>query len=61
MRCTLAIGAAAEQELMIGENSQYWPDVVVVDRLIADGVIGEVIAAQAAFESRFDPFLPMAR
>lgn len=52
----LAIGAAAEQVLMIGENSQYWPDVVTVDRLIADGAIGDVIAAQAAFELRFDPF-----
>ena len=52
----LASGAAAEQAFMVGENSQYWPDVVAVDRLLTDGAIGDVIAAQAAFEARFDPF-----
>ncbi len=52
----LAAGAAADQAFMIGENSQYWPDVVAVDRLVRDGAVGEIIAAQAAFENRFDPF-----
>lgn len=52
----LAAGAAADQAFMVGENSQYWPDVVAVERLLRDGAVGEVIAAQAAFECRFDPF-----
>ncbi len=51
----LAIGSAADQAFMVGENSQYWPDVVSVKRLIIDGAIGKVIAAQAAFETKFDP------
>jgi len=51
----LAIGAAAKQAFMVGENSEYWPDVVSVGRLITDGAIGRVIAAQAAFETKFDP------
>ena len=52
----LATGAAADQAFMVGENSQYWPDVVTVERLLRDGAVGDVIAAQAAFECRFDPF-----
>ncbi len=51
----LAEGAAASPAFMVGENSQYWPDVVAVDRLLRDGAIGEVLAAQAAFEIPFDP------
>lgn len=52
----LAAGAAADRAFMVGENSQYWPDVTAVDRLLRDGAVGDVIAAQAAFECRFDPF-----
>ena len=52
----LATGEAAGQAFMVGENSQYWPDVMIVDDLLREGAVGEVIAAQAAFECRFDPF-----
>lgn len=51
----LVAGAAAEQAFMVGENSQYWPDVVALDRRLRDGAIGDVIAVQAAFENRLDP------
>jgi predicted dehydrogenase len=42
--------AAAERApglLMIGENAQYWPEVLIAKRLIEDGAIGDVITANA--------------
>ncbi len=33
---------------MVAENAQYWPEVLTVRDLIADGAIGEVITARAA-------------
>ena len=33
---------------MVAENAQYWPEVLTVRDLVADGVIGEVVTARAA-------------
>ena len=33
---------------MVAENAQYWPEVLTVRDLIADGAIGEVVTARAA-------------
>jgi len=33
---------------MVAENAQYWPEVLTVRDLIADGAIGDVITARAA-------------
>jgi UDP-N-acetyl-2-amino-2-deoxyglucuronate dehydrogenase len=43
----LAAGADADVVFQIAENAQFWPEVVEVQRLIADGVIGEVISARS--------------
>lgn len=34
---------------MVGEQSEYWPDAVIVRQLIRDGALGDVITAQALF------------
>jgi UDP-N-acetyl-2-amino-2-deoxyglucuronate dehydrogenase len=34
---------------MVAENTQYWPEVRTVQRLLADGAIGEVITARGSF------------
>ena len=42
--------AAAEQAgtvFMVGENTQYWPEVVKAQQLINDGAIGDIITARA--------------
>ena len=39
---------AAGTVFMVAENAQYWPEVLTVRDLIADGAIGEVVTARAA-------------
>ena len=43
----LAAGATADVVFQIAENAQFWPEVVEVQRLIAQGAIGEVISARS--------------
>jgi predicted dehydrogenase len=43
----LATAAASDRVFMVAENAQYWPEVLLVQRLIRDGAIGEVITARA--------------
>ena len=44
----LAAARAAGTVFMVAENAQYWPEVLTVRDLIADGAIGDVITARAA-------------
>jgi UDP-N-acetyl-2-amino-2-deoxyglucuronate dehydrogenase len=44
----LAAADAAATVFMVAENAQYWPEVLTVRDLIADGAIGEVVTARAA-------------
>ena len=44
----LAAADAAGTVFMVAENAQYWPEVLTVRDLIADGAIGDVITARAA-------------
>jgi predicted dehydrogenase len=44
----LAAADEAGTVFMVAENAQYWPEVLTVRRLIADGAIGEVVTARAA-------------
>src|SRR5262249_7333243 len=44
----LAAAAATDTVFMVAENAQYWPEVLTVQRIIADGAIGEVVTARAA-------------
>ena len=44
----LATADAAGTVFMVAENAQYWPEVLTVRDLIADGAIGEVVTARAA-------------
>jgi UDP-N-acetyl-2-amino-2-deoxyglucuronate dehydrogenase len=43
----LGAARAAGTVLMVAENAQYWPEVLTVRDLIADGAIGDVITARA--------------
>jgi UDP-N-acetyl-2-amino-2-deoxyglucuronate dehydrogenase len=43
----LTAARASDRVFMVAENAQYWPEVLTVRRLIADGAIGEVITARA--------------
>lgn len=43
----LEAGRAADVVFMVAENAQFWPEVVEVQRLIAEGAIGEVISARS--------------
>jgi predicted dehydrogenase len=43
----LAAGAEADVVFQVAENAQFWPEVVEVQRLIADGAIGDVISARS--------------
>ncbi|MET1049989.1 MAG: Gfo/Idh/MocA family oxidoreductase [Acidimicrobiales bacterium] len=43
----LAAGAAADVVFQIAENAQFWPEVVEVQRLIAEGAVGDVISARS--------------
>lgn len=50
--------AAAERAggvFMVGENAQYWPEIVKTRELVQSGAIGEIITARAAFVMEFDP------
>jgi predicted dehydrogenase len=51
----LAAADAAGSVFMVAENAQYWPEVLTVRDLLADGAIGEVVTARAA---TFFPALP---
>jgi predicted dehydrogenase len=44
----LAAASAAGTVFMVAENAQYWPEVITVRDLIADGAIGDAITARAA-------------
>jgi predicted dehydrogenase len=44
----LAAAQSAGTVFMVAENAQYWPEVLSVRNLIADGAIGEVVTARAA-------------
>src|SRR5262249_15874927 len=44
----LAAADAAGTVFMVAENAQYWPEVLTVRALIADGAIGDVVTARAA-------------
>jgi UDP-N-acetyl-2-amino-2-deoxyglucuronate dehydrogenase len=44
----LAVAREAGTVFMVAENAQYWPEVLTVRDLIADGAIGDVITARAA-------------
>ncbi len=41
---------------MVGENSQYWPEIVKAKEVLESGEIGEVITARAAFVYAYDPY-----
>jgi predicted dehydrogenase len=43
----LATASRADGVLMIAENAQFWPEVVLAGQLLVDGAIGEVITARA--------------
>lgn len=45
----LAAARRAGTVFQIAENTQYWPEVLAVQRLIADGTLGEIITAHASF------------
>jgi predicted dehydrogenase len=51
----LAAAGPAGTVFMVAENAQYWPEVLTVADLVADGAIGEVVTARAA---TFFPALP---
>ena len=40
---------------MVGENAQYWPEIVLAKELIDEGAIGEIITARAAFVLELEP------
>jgi UDP-N-acetyl-2-amino-2-deoxyglucuronate dehydrogenase len=44
----LAAAGRAGTVFMVAENAQYWPEVLTVRDLLADGAIGDVITARAA-------------
>lgn len=45
----LAAARRAGTVFQIAENTQYWGEVLAAKRMIADGVLGEVITAHASF------------
>lgn len=45
----LAAARAAGTVLMVGENTQYWPEVLTAKRLLDEGAIGDVITGRASF------------
>lgn len=45
----LAAARRAGTVFMVGENTQYWPEVVTARRLLAEGAIGDVITARGSF------------
>ena len=52
----LAAALAAGTVLMVGENAQYWPEIVKAQELIRSGVLGDVLTARAASAMAFDPY-----
>jgi predicted dehydrogenase len=42
------------QIFMIGENSQYWPEVLKVQELLSNKIIGDVVTARASFRQASD-------
>lgn len=46
--CERILAAApSDRVFMLAENAQYWPEVVLVQQLVADGTIGELVTARA--------------
>ena len=57
----LAGAETAATVFMVGENAQYWPEVVRVKELVDDGRIGELITARASINNplvKGSPFYP---
>jgi len=46
--CERILAAAPDDRVfMLGENAQYWPEVLLAGRLLTDGAIGELVTARA--------------
>lgn len=45
----LAAAGRAGTVFQVAENTQYWPEVLTAQRLLAEGAIGEVVTARASF------------
>ncbi|MGZ6962571.1 MAG: Gfo/Idh/MocA family protein [Acidimicrobiia bacterium] len=53
----LAAAATAGTVFMVAENAQYWPEVVLAQRLVREGALGEIITARAcSFVPPLDEF-----
>lgn len=52
----LEAAARAGTTFLVAENAQYWPEIVRAGQLLADGAIGEVITARAAFVCQYDTY-----
>lgn len=55
--CDRILNCAKESGVVfaVAENAQFWPEIMEVDRLIREGVIGEVITAKASFWVQYEP------
>ncbi len=51
----LAAARASGRVFMVGENAQYWPDVLLAKQLIESGAIGTLVTAHAHL---FSPAMP---
>lgn len=46
--CERILAAAPDDRVfMLGENAQYWPEILLAERLLAGGAIGELVTARA--------------
>ncbi|MBX3025806.1 Gfo/Idh/MocA family oxidoreductase [bacterium] len=45
----LAAARRAGTVFMVGENTQYWPEVLTAQRLLGEGAIGDVVTARGSF------------
>lgn len=52
----LAVAKKSPCVFMVGENSQYWPEILEAKKHIDAGAIGEIITARAAFIYAFDDY-----
>lgn len=50
--------AAHGAVFMVAEQAQYWADAIAVQRLIREGVLGEIITARAYFGGAYGPARP---
>jgi UDP-N-acetyl-2-amino-2-deoxyglucuronate dehydrogenase len=42
----LAASARSDRVFMVGENAQYWPEVLIAERLLHEGAIGDPVTAR---------------